>query len=552
MNQYVNTELQKALIFHQAARLNDAEKSYKKALKSSPENVTILTNLGNIYLQKSDEKNALILIEKSLKIYPNQSLAWNNIGNIYLNSGNIKRAIDCFSQAIYFKSDYLIAYKNKANALYLTENYKDSLDNYEKIVQLNPDFAEAYFGIGNIHHELKNFEKALAYFNKAILLKADVAEYFNNRGNLHADMNHLQEALLDYDQAILLKPDLADAYNHKGNLHEDLLEYSTALNCYDKAISIKPDHANAQWNRSLLKLLMGNYLEGWKLYEWRWKSVRTSLKREFSEPLWMGDFSINNKSIFIFSEQGYGDAIQFCRYIPILEGMGARVIFEVPGNLLQIMATLSSSVVLIPNGTTLPKFDCYCPLISLPHAFATVIETIPSKIPYLRSSQNKRELWKNKLTGEGKPRIGIVWSGSNEHLNDKRRSLALQQLEAIFNLPVEFHSIQKEIRDIDIDVLMQFDMIHQHQHDLIDFDDTAALIDELDLIISVDTSVAHLAASMGKEVWILLPLTPDFRWMLDREDSPWYPTVRLFRQTKLDKWDDVISRIRTELENKYL
>ena len=314
--------------------------------------------------------------------------------------------------------------------------------------------------------------------------------------------------------------------------------------------AIKPDYAEAYWNKSLLKILIGEYLEGWKLYEWRWKKEpQINSPRAYHQPLWLGDESIFHKTLLIYPEQGFGDYIQCIRYAALVEQLGAKVILEVPSRLLTLCSTLKGQPILIENGKPLPSFDYHCPVMSLPLALKTTVETIPAQIPYLYADDQRKKRWNEKLGNKTVTRIGLVWSGSTMNKNDHNRSLLLNQLTSLLELPVEFHSLQKEIREIDVKTLTDFSKINQHQDDLLDFSDTAALIDEMDLVISVDTAVAHLSGAMGKKTFILLPYSPDYRWMLDRADSPWYPTATLFRQPSVGDWDSVISQIRQLLSD---
>ena len=301
-----------------------------------------------------------------------------------------------------------------------------------------------------------------------------------------------------------------------------------------------------------MKLLTGQYEEGWKLYEWRRQAKTTKNNYKlYNQPLWLGKESLQNKILLVEAEQGLGDIIQFCRYIPMLENIGAKVILEIPRTLTSIIKTMPSNLLILEKRQSLPHFDYHIPIMSLPHAFNTNTQNIPASIPYLFSDKVKREYWNKKLSKKTKPRVGLVWSGSTAHRNDKSRSLPLKDLEPVLELPFEFHSLQKEVRENDQKTLFEFNQVHQHQDELNDFSDTAALIEEMDLIISVDTSVAHLAGALGKDVWILLSYHPDYRWMLVRNDSPWYPTCTLFRQSKIDDWTELIFEIISNLKNKY-
>ena len=269
--------------------------------------------------------------------------------------------------------------------------------------------------------------------------------------------------------------------------------------------------------------------------------------RNFKEPLWLGNESIKDKTILIYAEQGLGDSIQFCRYIKMIEALEPKeIILEVPKVLISLLSSLKSKINLVEKGA-FNTFDLQCPMMSLPHAFKTTVDNIPAEIPYLYVDKNKSKFWHKKLGTKTNHRIGLVWSGSTTHKNDHNRSLLLEQLAPLIDLPFEFHCLQKEIRSVDLNLLNEFKKIRQHQDSLLDFSDTAGLIEQMDLVISVDTSVAHLAGAIGKQVFILLPFAPDYRWMLDRTDSPWYPTATIFRQQISNNWDNVIDQVKLEL-----
>jgi tetratricopeptide (TPR) repeat protein len=420
---------------------------------------------------------------------------------------------------------------------------------YEQILAIQPNHFDALQLLGAVFVQACQFEQAEDFLSRALELRTDYPDAYNNRGIALNALGRLDEALVSYDQAIAIKPHYAEAYNNRGVPLKALRRLDEALISFDQAIKLRPDYAEAFWNKSHLKIMLGEYEEGWSLHEWRWKAIqmRESFSA-FSQPLWLGQEPIKDKIIFIHAEQGFGDTIQFCRYVEKIEALSPKkIILEVPKALLSLLSTLNSRCDRIEQGGSIPEFDLHCPIMSLPHAFKTALETIPASIPYLYAEVNKVKDWDKKLGLKTKARVGLVWSGSVNHVNDNNRSLLFEQLAPILELPLEFHCLQKEVRPIDIGPLTKFKQIHQHQEDLLDFSDTAALIQCLDLVITVDTSVAHLAGAMGKDVFILLPYAPDYRWMLDRIDSPWYPTARLYRQEKMFKWDGVLERVKADL-----
>jgi hypothetical protein len=295
-------------------------------------------------------------------------------------------------------------------------------------------------------------------------------------------------------------------------------------------------------------LLLGEFHKGWNEFEWRWRwGDFPSQKRNFTQPLWVGKESLAGKTILLHSEQGLGDAIQFSRYARMVSALGARVILEAGKPLLSLFSTLSGVSQLVERGSPLPSFDFHCPLLSLPLAFKTQMDSIPSSTPYLLSDPERVSRWQSRLGAKYKPRVGLVWRGNPTHKNDRNRSILLSQL--IKHLPDHclYVSLQKEVRDTDKDVLGYRNDIFQYGSELNDFSDTAAVCELMDIVISVDTSVAHLAGALGKEVWILLPYVPDWRWLLDRNDSPWYPTAKLYRQEVIGDWNGVLEKVKSDL-----
>lgn len=578
-------QLQKATAFLQIGSLNDAKNIFENLLSLDSTNIQYLNALGLIKLQQGRLEEGIQLLCQSVAINPNQptahynrglalkdltrldeaidsfdyaiallpnyAIAHNNRGIVLTDLSRLKEAIASFDCVITLQPDNPEAHSNRGVALAALNQLEEAITSYDRAVALKPDYAEAYANRGAALAALNRLEEAITSYDNAIALKPDYELAHNNKGDALTLLNRLEEAMASCDRAIALKPDYAEAHNNKGNALAGLNRIEEANASYDRAIALKPDYAEAYWNKSLLKILVGEYQEGWKLYEWRHNIGNTKQYNKFYKPLWLGDEDLLGKTILVSAEQGLGDIIQFCRYVSILNKVGAKVILEVPKALLSLVKTLQGNVEIIEQGQQSPHFDYYCPIMSLPRALDTTIKTIPSTVPYLYSEKNKIKLWNKKLGKKIRPRVGLVWSGSKIHKKDKHRSLLLKQLENLLKLPFEFHSLQKEIRHEDKKTLVEFNHIHQHQDELHDFSDTAALIEAMDIVISVDTSIVHLAGAMNKNVWLLLPYAPDFRWMLDRSDSPWYPTATLFRQSIISDWDTVIAKVTQQLEKLY-
>ncbi len=364
-----------------------------------------------------------------------------------------------------------------------------------------------------------------------------------------------EDALQYYNKSIELNPANPICFLNKGNTLKELKKYIEALENYDEAIRLSPNLASAHWNKSLTQLLNGEFSEGWKLYEWGWEAGERGVKREFSQPKWLGGNSINGKTILIIAEQGLGDYIQFCRYIPMLVEIGAKVIIECSANLKPLFSTIKSEFQLIEEGEPLPNFDTYCPVMSLPLAFKTTLENIPNQTPYLFVDQEKRDKWRKILGEKKRPRVGIAWSGSLTNKIDlnlaTRRNIPLESLKEILSMEVDFHVLQKEFRSEDAKLIPKIENLNCHQNQLNDFSDTAALICEMDIMISTCTSIAHLSGALNHPTIVLLPFSADYRWMETRTDSPWYPSIQLIRQTAIGNWKTEILQLEEILREKF-
>ena len=520
--------------------------------------VNIITNpksdLADTYLERGNILRDLKLIDKALASYDRAIQINSNYAEAHSNRGialrelkRLEEAIASYDRAIEIKPDLVEAYLNRGIALRELKLFDEALASYDRAIELNPNLSEAYSSRGNALKDLNRLDEALASYDRAIELDPNLSEAYSNRGNALKDLNRLDEALVSYAKAIDINPNNAEAYSNRGIALTELKLFDEAFVSYERAIEIDPDYANAHWNKSLNLLLTNNFVKGWELYEWRWKlKTLGSMFRNFTQPLWLGDEKINNKTILLHSEQGLGDTIQFCRYAKLVKELGASVLLEVPKSLLGLLNGLEGVDQLIERDTPLPDFDYHCPLLSLPLAFKTDLASIPNSTPYLALATQKREHWAKKLGVKTKPRVGLVWSGSTTHKNDHNRSLVLQQLLPHLPKLFQYVCLQKEVRELDQKMLLGSEIGH-YEDELKEFSDTAALCELMDLVISVDTSVAHLAGAIGKKTWVLIPNVPDWRWLLDRDDSPWYPSIKIYRQPSLGDWDGVIKRVRQDL-----
>ena len=528
-------------------RYEEALASYDQAITLKPDFADAYNNRGNTLKNLGRYEEALASYDKAIVLRPDYAAAYNHRAVTLEILGRYAEAMTNCDKALSFIPNYTEAHINRGYILSRLQRYDEAIACYDRALKLNPDSAEAHNNKGNALRDLRRYQEALASYDLAIALKPDYAEAYNNRGLVLLDLGCYQDALTSCDRAIALKPDFAEAYNVRGAVLHGLNRYQDALASYDRAIALKHDFADALYNKSLIKLLLGDYQEGWSLYEWRWKAVKKDHVRNFKQALWLGDQSVAGKTILLHAEQGFGDVILSVRYVPMVEALGGKVILEVPIALAPLMATLTGAAAIVVRGDALPDFDLHCPLMSLPLAFKTTVASIPAQVPYLGADAQRRSKWHTRLGTKVRPRVGLVWSGNIDYKNDHNRSIALRNLENLLSLEIEYHSLQKEVRPGDKSALVEFKGIHSHERELHDFVDTAALIAELDLVITIDTSVAHLAGALGIPVWILLPHTPDYRWMLDRSDSPWYPSARLIRQQVPGDWTGVLAQVHSEL-----
>jgi tetratricopeptide (TPR) repeat protein len=497
---------------------------------------------------------AKAIYEEILKTQPRHAEVLNLLGLVAAQDNNMPLAANLMDQAIACDPRNVEAYCNKGTLLKQLRKFDAALACYNQAIEIDGQSAAAHFNHGLISQELKLFDSALASYDRAIAINSDFTEAHYGRGSILQQLDQGNAALASFDRAIALDPDFSEAYSGRGLALMDLGQWDAALASLNQAIAIDPQLAEAHLQRSMVLLLLGDYERGWREYEWRWQ-VETKIspheKRQFLEPLWLGGESIAGKKVLLYAEQGLGDEIQFCRYARLVADLGAQVILEVHEPLAPLLADLAGVWRLVTRGSALPAFDYRCPLLSLPLAFNTTVDNIPSPNKYLSSDASKVARWQAHLATSGdkaQPLVGLVWSGSAAHLKDRSRSIRFADL--IQHLPRNYRyvSLQKEVREEDRAAFESSAQIMNVSSDLRDFSDTAALCECLDLLISVDTSVAHLSGSLGKRTWILLPFSPDWRWLIHHKDtSPWYSHVRLYRQKQVGDWQGVLRQVSSDL-----
>jgi len=536
------------IIAAQTGRTEEAARLLSKAVMANPRIADAHYNWGVALGELKRPAEALERYGRAIALKPDHADAYYNRGVALDELDRPAEALESYDRVIALKPDYAEAHNNRGLALGRLQRYAEALASYERAIALKPDYARAHNNRGVALGELERPTEALASYHRAIALKPDYAEAYNNRGIALCELSRPAEALESYERGIAIRPDYAEAFYNRGNALRDLHRHGDAIDSYERALALKPDYASAHWNLADCRLLLGDFALGWQEYEWRWKlEQRDNRRRDFQQPLWLGGKTLEGRTILLHSELGLGDTLLFCRYAKEVAALGATVVLEVQPPLLPLLADLEGIAQAVPRGAPLPAFDYHCPLMSLPLAFKTDSGNVPANIPYIRSDAARAAAWQAKLGEKRKPRVGVVWSGSKALRND-RRSMALADMLPLVRDWAEWVSLQKEVRESEAALLTSRADLRHVGGELEDFADTAALVDLMDVVVTVDTSVTHVAGAMGKPVWILLPFNPhDWRWMLDREDSPWYPTARLFRQPANGDWASVIRRVDEEL-----
>jgi tetratricopeptide (TPR) repeat protein len=436
-------------------------------------------------------------------------------------------------------------YYEQGNAFLAQRRFAEAAACYDKAIELKPDHVLAYNNRGNAFKSLQRFEEALACYDRAIELQPSRKELLVNRANALQNLERYDEAIECYESVIALKPDYAEAYSNYGVALKEVMRFEDAIASFDRALKLKPDYAEAVWNKSLVRLLLGEFEPGWRGYEARRKMKEFAVYRAFPVPLWLGDAEIAGRTILVTWEQGYGDVVQFSRYLSLCQKAGARVLFAPQNPLQELMRGIEGVVSIVETHNQHLRFDFHCPLLSLPYAFRTTLHTIP---PPARISVNRGKIsaWAGRLGAKSKPRIGVVWDSANS----RSRSIPLDRFQRLFGRRFEFIALQKHFTEDERATLDRRNVVHPGGA-LFDFSDTAALCLQMDLIITVDTSVAHLAGTLGLPVWLLLQWCADWKWLLNRDDSPWYPTMKLFRQRSRGDWEGVLERVVVELNSNF-
>ncbi|MGO4477270.1 tetratricopeptide repeat protein [Massilia sp. 2TAF26] len=530
--------------------------AYAQALAIDQEYTDAHYNCGNTLLALGRHEEALAGYDRALALDPGLVQAWNNRAVALQQLGLLAEALASIDAVLGLQPGHAEAHNNRGNLLMRQRRKEAALESFERALACRPDYADALVNRARALDEMGRFDAALESLDAALKLQPEHAEAHNNRGNLLLRLRRHEAALDSFARALACRPDYADAYVNRAKLFKDLGRLDAAQADLEHAIGLDPELAAAHWNLGLLALLRGRLAQGWQGNEWRWKVdqlMQDGELQRFEQPLWLGEQDPAGKTILLWAEQGLGDTIQMARYAGLLAARGAGVILEVQPALMGLLSgsltgsQSSFTARVLARGEALPDFDFHCPMMSLPLAFGTELATIPAAPSYLRAAPERIAQWNTLLGPAARVRAGLAWSGNPDHTNDHHRSIAFAEFAQALTPACEFVSLQKEVRASDATALAA-GAVRDFGAQLHDFGDTAALCAVMDVVVTVDTSIAHLAGALGKPVWILLPYAPDWRWLLERGDSPWYPGARLVRQGYGEDWSAVLARVRADLD----
>lgn len=533
----------RGVVCYQRGDLEPALRYLDTALQFRPQDAAAISNRGLVLRGLKRPLEALDAYDAALRIQPEFAQAWSNRGNVLRELMRSSEAVDSYERACNLQPEFASAWHGLGLALSDLHRWAEAVAAFDSALVHKPDFSVAYLDCGNALRELERPEQALASYDLALKFNPQYAQAWSNRGVVLKRLGRFEESLVSYKNALDCKPDFVDAMVNCSTLLKDMLKLDASIQMNKRALSIDANASGAHLNLSICLLLQGKLSEGLPHFEWRWQTdqLRDSA-RSFGKPLWHTGALPEGATVLLHAEQGLGDTLQFCRYSAMVARRGLRVVLEVQPPLVDLLKGLDGVDAVVARGSVLPAFDAHCPLMSLPLALKTTLATIPAPQKYISAEPGRVESWRRLLGAVPRKRVGLVWSGRPEHKNDHNRSIALVDFAQILDGRCEYHCLQKEIRPDDQRELKSRTDIQSWRDELTSFEDTAALVECMDLVVAVDTSVAHLAAAMGKPVWLLLPYSPDWRWLLERSDTPWYPSMRLFRQRTAGDWRDVVTR----------
>jgi len=526
------------VILLKLGRAGEAASHLRDALRLKPDYAEGHNNLGNALKDQGRWAEALACYRDALRLRPDYPEAHNNLGNALRRQGSPREAAASYRAAVRLRPGYAEAHANLADTLREQGDLPGALASYHHALRARPDFPEAHNNLGSTYNALGKPDEAVARFRHALSLQPDLHDAHVNLGNAFKDRGDLREAVSCYRAAFRARPESAEAHNNLGNALKEQGDLPGALACYADALRARPGYADAHMNLGIARLLTGDFPGGWPEYEWRWRTDAFP-KVGPRQPLWDGS-PLDGAPILLHAEQGLGDTLQFARYAPLVKARGGHVVLEGQAELRAVLAGCPGVDRLLSRGEPRPDFAAHAPLMSLPGILGTTVDNVPAAVPYLRADADRVRRWREDLGGPAGLRVGITWRGNARNLNDRNRSIPFPFLAPLTALPgVRVVSLQTGPGAGDVEGTAIPDLGGR----LTDFADTAALLLALDLLITCDTAVAHLAGALAVPVWVALPFDPDWRWRLGRDDSPWYPTMRLFRQERPGDWGGVFDRV---------
>ncbi len=529
------------LVEHQLGRHEPALQSIKRAIALNDSEPNYHNNLGTVYRALGRIEEAIACYRHAVGLKPDFAAALNNLGSTLLQKGDLAQAQRALERALAVKADYAGAWFNLGNVLAARDEHAKAVEHYRRALAIDANHVDALNNLGAALSELEQCNEAALCYQRVLALQPANAAAHNNFGRVLAQRDELDAAVAHFKEAIALQPHAIDAHINLGNVLLEKGEAAAAHQSYERALAIDPAHESAHWNDGLALMVQGDLEEGFR--RWRWN---VAASKRFAVPEWRGE-ALEGATILIHAEQGFGDAIHFARYIPMVAARGGRVIFEAPVELHRIFASIEGVDRIVAFGDPLPDFAWHCPLLTLPVVFETTLRNLPDSVPYLSADPDSVADWSRRVAGPAL-KVGLVWAGRPEHKRDRHRSLSLAELAPLAAIPnVAFYALQKGAAVGEAEHAPEGMRLEILSPLLSDFADTAAAIMALDLVITVDTSVAHLAGALGKPVWILHAYAPDWRWLEKRRDSPWYPTAELFRQDASRRWGPVIAEVAAEL-----
>ena len=546
-----------AVEHHVRGRIPEALSLYDAIIRDYPDAAAVYCNRGLALQSLKREDAALQSYDRAIALDSRHADTHYNRGILLRNMNRLIEAVESYDRAIKCNSEYADAWSNRGNALRALGRSADALESFDRAVALQPGFAIAHHNRGNSLQDLGLWSEAAASYGRAVAIRPDFAEAWCNRSNALRNLGQPDEALESANRAVALSPDLADVHTSRANALKDLRRFEQALESYDRAICCNPRSADAYWNKSLCLLLMGDLGLGLRLYEWRKRVFDNWKSRSHARAEWSGRESIENRTLLIVAdEQGLGDTIQFCRYAVLARQRGANVVLAVQDRLAALLRSVGRSIEVTNMSSAIPRTDFQIALLSMPLAFETTLQNVPATVPYLAAERHRVARWRAAMGDEGF-KVGICWRASPARSADTDKSFPLRFFAPLAAIPgVRLINLQKYEGNEELGDLPPGMRVETLGNDFDDgpdaFLDTAAVMEGLDLVIAPDTAVAHLAGALARPVWVALKYLPDWRWLLDRSDSPWYPTMKLFRQTKRGDWSDVFaaieSRLRTRLD----